>query len=96
LIFNDLRVFRSSFFSSKFNINSKKTKLSEVYTYLRDAHITPHLIGKRVAVYNGFKFNSFIVKEWMVGKCFGVFSLTKKLGSNIHTKKKKLNIKKKK
>jgi len=89
LILNDLRVLRSSFFSLKSNVNSKKTKASVVYTYLRRALITPNLLGKRVAVYNGFKFISFIIKDWMIGQPFGVFSLTKKLGQKIHQKKRR-------
>jgi ribosomal protein S19 len=85
----DPRTKRRSFLSGNLNSNARVTKKSEVYTYLRGCKIPPSVKDKRVAVYNGFYFSSFIVKPWMIGYKFGVFSRTKKLGTKIHEKKKK-------
>lgn len=85
----DPRTLRSSFISNKPTANSRVTKASDIYTYLRGAPIPPIALGKRVAVYNGFTFVSFIVKRWMLGKKFGVFARTKKLGRAIHEAKNK-------
>jgi len=37
-----------------------------------------------VAIYNGKKFVSIIIRPLMLGLKFGEFALTKKLGSRIH------------
>lgn len=58
-------------------------KRSEVYIWSRRSVITPLFSGKRVAVYNGKKFFSFIVRPSMIGFRFGEFSFTKKVNA-IH------------
>jgi len=85
----ELRLLRPSFLTPPPEMAQRRIKPSEAHTYLRSAPIPLIAVNKRVAVYNGFQFTSFIVKPWMVGKPFGVFSLTKKLGRQIHFKKKK-------
>jgi ribosomal protein S19 len=83
----DPRTKRSSFLSGKLNSNARVTKKSEIYTYLRGCKIPQSAKEKRVAVYNGQYFASFIVKPWMIGHKFGAFSRTKKLGTKITRKK---------
>lgn len=89
--FFDPRLFRSSFLSPppEHLVSSKKLRPASAHTYLRGAAIPSLALNKRVAVYNGITFTSFIVKKFMVGRKFGEFSLTKKIGPNIHISKKK-------
>jgi len=92
--FLDPRILRNSFslpppflpFTRK-----KKQKVPAAHTYLRGSVIPSEksLLGKRVAVYNGRQFSSFIVKRFMFGHKFGEFIVTKRLGRIIHTPKKK-------
>lgn len=72
------------FFSAVPNVQGKR--VVDAHTYLRGMFIIPELLGKRVAVYNGKIFSSFIVKDFMLGRKFGEFVLTKKLGDAIHAK----------
>jgi ribosomal protein S19 len=58
-------------------------KRSDFYVWTRRALVTDEFVGKRVAVYNGRRFLSFIVRKSMIGYKFGEFSLTKKIGA-IH------------
>jgi small subunit ribosomal protein S19 len=58
-------------------------KRSDFYIWSRRALVTSKFVGKRVAVYNGRRFLSFIVRKSMIGYKFGEFSLTKKIGA-IH------------
>jgi small subunit ribosomal protein S19 len=76
-------------------VGPKQTKPSYLTIWSRNSLIIPHLVGLRIAVYNGRHMHSFMVKSEMVGFPLGSFSLTKKLGYKIHIKKKK-NKKKKK
>jgi len=55
-----------------------------ILIYSRSSIITPFFLGKRIAIYNGNKFVSIIVRPLMVGSKFGEFAITKKLGSRIH------------
>jgi ribosomal protein S19 len=98
MLFNiiDPRINRTSFLSNKAPVNAKFTKKSAVYTYLRASRIPLNVLNKRVAVYNGSTFISFIVKPFMLNYKFGVFSRTKKLGGKIHEKIKKAKNKSKK
>lgn len=52
-------------------------------TYKRNSTINTYLLDKRLRVYNGLKFISFIVRKNMVGKKVGEFSITKVMGSAI-------------
>lgn len=67
----------------------QKTKNIAAHTYLRGVRIPSSVLSKRVAVFNGKYFSSFIVKRMMIGRKFGEFSVTKKLGRTIHIKKEK-------
>src|SRR5690554_1483461 len=60
-------------------------KRSDFYIWARRALVTDKFVGKRVAVHNGRRFLSFIVRKSMIGYKFGEFSLTKKIGA-IHKK----------
>lgn len=84
LLFNDPRLNRKSFYSAVNNVHGNR--VVDAHTYLRGAFIPPDLLDKRVAVYNGKTFFSFIVKKFMLGRKFGEFVLTKKLGDSIHAK----------
>lgn len=87
----DPRIFRDSFNNPP---NSFERKPSICHTYLRGARIPLSCLSKRVSCYNGQKFLSFIVRPFMIGRKFGEFCLTKRLGAKIHEKKKKKKKKK--
>lgn len=89
---NDPRINRKSFFTSVNRVQNDR--IVDAHTYLRGAQIPFSALDKRVAVYNGKKFSSFIVRKFMLGRKFGEFALTKRLGEIIHEKikaKKKKN-----
>ena len=66
-------------------------------THKRSSIINVNFIDKRLRVYNGLKYISFIVKKNMVGKRIGDFSITKVIGSAIILSKYlKMKLKKKK
>lgn len=90
---NDPRLNRNSFFSQVNNVQNNR--VVDAHTYLRSAFITSNLLNKRVGVYNGKHFCSFIVHEFMIGRKFGEFALTKRLGEQIHEKIKAKKKKKK-
>jgi ribosomal protein S19 len=94
VFFYNLRIFNSGLTKAPPQLRHRQVKLSVGHTYLRSAKIPPQLVGKRFAVYNGYRFTSFIVKKYMVGRKFGEFSLTKKLGRTIHNTKKNRRISK--
>lgn len=59
---------------------NKKTSIN---TWIRSSIISRILLNKRVRVYNGSKYISFIVSKDMIGKKFGEFSIGKVIGSDI-------------
>lgn len=66
-------------------------------TFYRNSVISKDFINKRIRVYSGKSWVSFIVSDDMIGKKLGEFSFTKVLGSRIaHSKYLKLKQKKKK
>jgi ribosomal protein S19 len=84
--------FTSSIFFRKKFLNSHNFN-----TYKRNSVINVNFIDKRLRVYNGFKYISFIVKKNMIGKKIGDFSITKVIGSAIILSKYlKMKLKKKK
>lgn len=96
--FQDPRLNRASFGSSidigsttsaKTTNKRIKIKTANFHTHLRAAIIPSSTINQRVAVHMGNSFKSFVVQKFMIGRHFGEFSLTKKLGKYIHTHKKK-------
>lgn len=54
------------------------------YIWRRDSIITDFFLGHRVLVYNGRKFQSFVVRPSMIGYKFGEFSFTRRVGEGIH------------
>ena len=60
-----------------------KTKLK---TWSRSTTILPQLLSKKIEVYNGQKFISFMVTEQMLGHKLGEFSRTKKRGQDPRLK----------
>lgn len=75
---------RENFFTRPKVISDKR--VVHAHTYRRNSAIPKSVLDKRVAVYNGRKFISFMVRKWMLGHKFGEFCLTKRLGSKIHEK----------
>ena len=49
--------------------------------------ISDEYVGKRLAYYNGQKFQSILIKEEMCGRKLCEFFLTKRIGFSIHKKK---------
>ena len=64
--------------------NAEKTLLENVdkkdflKTHCRDMLILPAMVGKTIGVYNGKEFTSVQVKEEMLGKRLGEFSMTRR------------------
>ena len=54
------------------------------FIYNKNSTISLFFLNKRVAVYTGNKFHSFLVKKNMINHKFGEFVLTKKLGIKNH------------
>ena|ERR1043165_1520209 len=61
--------------------------------YDKSSYITEWYMGKRVKVYMGNKFLALDITRDMVGRRFGEFVVTKRMGSFIHKKKKKKKVK---
>lgn len=51
--------------------------------------ITREMVGFLFLLYNGLKFHSIFIKDFMVGCKLGEFFVTKDLGMKIHLEKKK-------
>lgn len=47
-----------------------------------------NFLNKRFIVYNGHRFVSLLIKDFMLGHKVGEFIVTKRLGKKIHFKKK--------
>lgn len=60
-----------------------------IEVWSRGSVILPEFVGFFFLVYNGHVFQKFVVKQDMVGKKFGEFAATKRIGPNIHYPKKK-------
>lgn len=76
----------------KLDISFIAKKLSEeepIEVWSRRSYISPEFLGFCFLVYNGHVFQKIIVKNNMVGKKFGEFATTKRIGPNIHIQKKK-------
>ena len=71
----------------KFPLILRATKSDKnVFVSSRNLIISPSFVNKRVYIYNGKTFNSFLVPYEAVGHKFGEFSPTKK--KFTHKKKK--------
>lgn len=72
-----------NFFRKKFNyINVDKFRIFILFK--RSSIITDIFLNKIFRVYSGSKFVQFIIEDRHIGKKFGEFSFTKKMGINIH------------
>jgi ribosomal protein S19 len=72
------------------NNNLFKKKTFKIFkTNIRNSCIPKVLVNKRLNIYNGKKYNNFIVRPTAIGFKFGEFSFTKKKSLNMHVKKKK-------
>jgi len=71
--YNDPRLERKIFLTPPPFVRRRRRTIPFAHTYLRSAMVPSVLLGKRVAVYNGFDFASFKVKKYMVGHKFGEF-----------------------
>lgn len=70
----------------------KKEKVMKIFS--RGSTILPEFLGETFLVYNGRKFESVLVTPGMFFHKFGEYSLTKKIGYQIHMKKGKRGRKK--
>jgi len=70
--------FTSSIFFRKEFLNSYSFT-----THKRSSTININFIDKRLRVYNGSKYISFIIKKNMIGNKIGDFSIPKVMGSAI-------------
>jgi small subunit ribosomal protein S19 len=60
---------------------------SYVNIYSRRSTIGLAFLGRTIRVHNGQRFFNTKVSRWMIGRKFGEFATTKKLGSKIHESK---------
>lgn len=65
-------------------------KKNEIKIWSRSSLITENFKNKKVLVHKGLHNLMYLfIKKQMIGYKFGEFVFTKKMGSNIHRKKKK-------
>lgn len=72
----------SNMFFNKF-IDSKDT----IKIWSRSSTIPKNSINKKFRIYNGIWALSVVIKSNMIGHKFGEFSATKRMGRDIHFKK---------
>lgn len=70
-----------SFIRKKFYYTESMKKF---IIFKRASLINEVFMGNLVYVYNGFKFIRFSIEEQFLGKKFGEFSFTKKIGISYH------------
>jgi ribosomal protein S19 len=87
LISENFKYLKTRLKTSKLILSHKKNQHIDIHTYQRGTLITPNCVGKRCAVYNGSRFQSFLISKEMIGFKFGSFVQTKKTGQIIHVKK---------
>lgn len=72
------------------NMNSNKLLEHGKKIWFKNIKIQAENVGMEVLVYNGNRFINVLIEEKMIGHTLGTFLLTKKIGGNIHKKKKKV------
>lgn len=83
-------IFRSTNLVAKKLIDEKYlSKNNRYFIWNRNSSIPSFFVTKRVAVYTGKRFHSFIVKRDMIDHKFGEFAATKMTSKRIHTYKNK-------
>ena len=73
-----------------------KKKKNYYIIYNRSTFILKEFIEWLFKIYNGKRFFNLIITEKLINFRFGEFAHTRRLGKNIHIKKKIRNLKKKK
>lgn len=68
---------------------STKRILKGKACWARNRRILGMDVGRTVAVYNGQKFTDILVEEGMVGNPYGAYVMSRKMGVNVHVKKRK-------
>lgn len=71
------------------NIAKNLSEEDPIEVWSRGSVIIPEFLGFSFLVYNGHVFQKLLVKQDMIGKKFGEFAATKRIGPNIHYPKKK-------
>lgn len=59
-------------------LRAANNKDAVVKTWSRDCEIAPEMVGFTIGVHNGKNFISVFIKEEMIGRRLGEFSLTRK------------------
>lgn len=70
-------------------IAKQYTEEEPIEVWSRKSIISPEFLGFSFMIYNGHVFQKVVIKDNMVGRKFGEFATTKRIGSNIHQPKKK-------
>lgn len=71
------------------NIAKQFSEEEPIEVWSRRSFISPEFLGFSFLVYNGHVFKKIVVKSNMLGRKFGEFAVTKRIGPNIHYPKKK-------
>lgn len=71
------------------NIAKQFSEEEPIEVWSRHSFISPEFLGFSFLVYNGHVFKKIVVKSNMLGRRFGEFAVTKRIGPNIHYPKKK-------
>lgn len=67
-----------------FDIAKKISEEEPIEVWSRRSFISPEFLGFSFLVYNGHVYKRLIVKRDMIGRKFGEFAISKRLGTNIH------------
>lgn len=71
------------------NIAKQFSEDDPIEVWSRRSFISPEFLGFSFLVYNGHVSKKIVVKSNMLGRKFGEFAVTKRIGPNIHYPKKK-------
>jgi small subunit ribosomal protein S19 len=66
----------------------KAKKTQPIHVFSRSSTIVPSFIGRKVMVHQGKDFVKFTVKDYMLGHKFGEYAPTRKVGLDMHFRKK--------
>jgi small subunit ribosomal protein S19 len=70
------------------DIETADQKQAIIFFDRRASTILSNMIGKKVAVHNGQGYSVFTIRDYMVGHKYGEFSFTRKVGIDMHFRKK--------
>jgi small subunit ribosomal protein S19 len=71
------------------NIAKQFSEEDPIEVWSRRSFVAPEFLGFSFLVYNGRVFKKIVIKNNMLGRKFGEFAVTKRIGPNIHYPKKK-------